>query len=210
MKNTGLIEVPMGITLRQIVFDIGGGIPDGRKAKAVQIGGPSGGCIPERLFDLSVDYESLSSAGATMGSGGIIVVDDGTCMVDLAKYFTNFLQCESCGKCLSCREGLKRIYEILTDIVEGKGREGDIELLEELAPVVKEASLCGLGQTAANPVLSTLRYFRDEYEAHIFEKKCPAKVCRALIKYSVVPDLCTGCGACAKVCQQEAIHGEPK
>ena len=210
VKNTGLIEVPMGITLRQIVFDIGGGIPNGRRAKAVQIGGPSGGCIPERLFDLPVDYESLSSAGATMGSGGIIVVDDSTCMVDLAKYFTNFLQCESCGKCLSCREGLKRIYEILTGVVEGKGREGDIELLEELAPVVKEASLCGLGQTAANPVLSTLRYFRDEYEAHIFEKKCPAKVCRALIKYSVTPDLCTGCGACAKVCQQEAIHGEPK
>ncbi len=210
VKNTGLVEVPMGITLRQIVFDIGGGIRDGRKAKAVQIGGPSGGCIPERLFDLPVDYESLSEAGATMGSGGIIVVDDSTCMVDLAKYFTNFLQCESCGKCATCRLGLKRIYDILSDIVEGRGKEGDIEQLETLAPLVKKGSLCGLGHTATNPVQSTLRYFRDEYEAHIFEKRCPAKVCRALIRYSVIPDLCTGCGACSKLCQEQAIHGEPK
>jgi NADH-quinone oxidoreductase subunit F len=181
INNTGLVEVPMGITLRDIVYGIGGGIPQDREFKAIQIGGPSGGCIPAKLLDLPVDYESLTGAGAMMGSGGMIVLDDKTCMVDLAKYFLNFLRDESCGKCLSCREGTQRMWEILKDITEGQAKEKDLALLEELAKVVKDASLCGLGQTAANPILSTLRYFRDEYEAHIKLKRCPAMVCKELV-----------------------------
>ena len=181
INNTGLVEVPMGITLRNIVYGIGGGIPQDREFKAIQIGGPSGGCIPAKLLDLPVDYESLTGAGAMMGSGGMIVLDEKTCMVDLAKYFLNFLRDESCGKCLSCREGTQRMWEILKDVTEGKAKEGDLVLLEELAKVVKDASLCGLGQTAANPVLSTLRYFRDEYEAHIKLKRCPAMVCKEIV-----------------------------
>ncbi len=207
INNTGLVEVPMGITLRDIVFGIGGGIPDGREFKGVQIGGPSGGCIPAKLMDLAVDYESLTEAGAMMGSGGMIVMDDKTCMVDVAKYFLNFLRDESCGKCVSCREGTQRMWEIVRDITEGKGKKGDLELLEELAWACKDASMCGLGQTAANPVLSTLRYFRDEYVAHIEKKHCPAGVCKSLIRYAVIPEKCTGCLACKNSCPQDAIRG---
>lgn len=210
INNTGLVEVPMGITLREIIFDIGGGIPGGRKFKAVQTGGPSGGCIPENLIDLPIDYESLTQAGSIMGSGGMIVMDDRTCMVDVARYFLNFLRDESCGKCISCREGTQRLWELVTDITEGKGTMDHLALLEELAMAVKEASLCGLGQTAPNPVLSTLRYFRDEYETHIKEKKCPAGVCKALIRYIIIADKCTGCLACLRVCPQGAISGELK
>jgi len=178
VKNTGLVEVPMGITLREIIFDIGGGSPKGKRIKAVQTGGPSGGCIPAELFDLPVDYESLTKAGSIMGSGGMIVMDEDTCMVDVAKYFTNFLQDESCGKCVTCREGTQRMHQILTDITEGRGKEEDLDLLEELGRVVKDASMCGLGQTAPNPVLATIRYFRDEYISHIKFKECPAGVCK--------------------------------
>ncbi|MGQ9578208.1 MAG: NADH-ubiquinone oxidoreductase-F iron-sulfur binding region domain-containing protein [Candidatus Aminicenantales bacterium] len=208
INNTGLVEVPMGITLREIIFDVGGGIPRGRKFKAVQTGGPSGGCLPEKLLDLPIDYESLTQAGSIMGSGGMIVMDDRTCMVDVARYFLNFLRDESCGKCISCREGTQRMWEIVTDIAEGKGTMEQLAVLEELAVAVKEASLCGLGQTAPNPVLSTLRYFRDEYIAHIEKKKCPAGVCKSLIRYSIVPEKCTGCLACLRVCPQGAITGE--
>jgi len=210
INNTGLVEVPMGMTLREIIFDIGGGIPAGREFKAVQTGGPSGGCIPKEKLDLPIDYESLTQAGSIMGSGGMIVMDDKTCMVDVAKYFLNFLRDESCGKCLSCREGTQRMWEIVKDISEGKGKEGDLELLEELAQATRDASMCGLGQTAANPVFSTIRYFRDEFEAHIKDKKCPAGVCLKLIQYSVIEEKCTGCLACLKVCPQEAISGELK
>ena len=210
VKNSGLVEVPMGITLRELVYDIGGGAPDGKKVKAVQIGGPSGGCIPEELFDLPIDYESLTEAGSMMGSGGVIVMDENTCMVDTAKYFMKFLKDESCGKCVSCREGTQRMYEILSDITEGKASEEDLQLLEELANVVKDASLCGLGQTAPNPVLTTLRYFREEYLAHIREKRCPAGVCKALIKYTIDPEKCTGCDACRINCPVGAITGKPK
>ncbi len=207
INNTGLVEVPMGITLRQIVYGIGGGIPDGRKFKAIQIGGPSGGCIPSRLLDLPVDYESLTQAGAMMGSGGMIVMDDKTCMVDVAKYFLNFLRDESCGKCVSCREGTQRMYEIVTRISQGKGTMKDLDLLIELAQTCKDASMCALGQTAANPVLSTLLYFRREFEAHILEKRCPAGVCQALISYIVLPDKCTGCLACKRACPNDCIRG---
>ncbi len=210
IKNTGLVEVPMGITLREIIYDIGGGIPNGKKFKAVQTGGPSGGCIPEELIDLRVDFEELTRVGSMMGSGGMIVMDEDTCMVDVAKYFLSFLEDESCGKCTSCREGIKRMLEILTSITEGKGKEGNIELLEELAVVVADTSLCALGGTAPNPVLSTIRYFRDEYEAHIRDKKCPAGVCRQLITYSIDEEACRGCLACKKLCPQEAITGERK
>ncbi len=210
INNTGLVEVPMGITLREIIFDIGGGIPAGRKFKAVQTGGPSGGCLPEKLIDLPIDYESLTQAGSIMGSGGMIVMDDRTCMVDVARYFLNFLRDESCGKCISCREGTQRLWELVTDITEGKGTMEQLAVLEELAVAVKEASLCGLGQTAPNPVLSTLRYFRDEYEAHIKDKRCPAGVCKALIHYSIIASKCTGCLACLRVCPQGAITGELK
>ncbi len=210
INNTGLVEVPMGLTLKEIIFDVGGGIPRGKEFKAVQTGGPSGGCIPKEKLDLPIDYESLTAAGSIMGSGGMIVMDENTCMVDVAKYFLNFLRDESCGKCLSCREGTQRMWEIVKDITEGQGKEGDIELLVTLARAVKDASLCGLGQTAANPVLSTVRYFREEYEAHIKDKKCPAGVCKDLIQYLILEEKCTGCLACLKICPQEAITGELK
>ncbi|MBN1368201.1 MAG: 4Fe-4S binding protein [Dehalococcoidales bacterium] len=205
INNTGLIEVPMGITLREIIYNIGGGITGGKKFKAVQTGGPSGGCIPEKLLDMKVDFDELAKVGSMMGSGAMIVMDEDNCMVDIAKYFISFLEEESCGKCTPCREGIKRMKEILTDITEGKGKEGDIELLEELAAGVKDASLCGLGQSAPNPVLSTIRYFRDEFEAHIKEKRCPAGVCRALIRYYIVAEKCVSCGKCVKTCPQNAI-----
>jgi NADH:ubiquinone oxidoreductase subunit F (NADH-binding)/NAD-dependent dihydropyrimidine dehydrogenase PreA subunit/(2Fe-2S) ferredoxin len=210
VNNTGLVEVPMGMTIREIVYDIGGGIPGGGALKAVQTGGPSGGCIPASLIDIAVDFDKLSEVGSIMGSGGMIVMDDTTCMVDIAKYFMNFLKDESCGKCTTCREGTRRMYEILDGITQGKGKESDIELLEELSWVMQEASLCALGQTAPNPVLSTLRYFRDEYEAHIKDKRCPAGVCKALITYRINADTCTACGMCRKVCPSDAITGEKK
>ncbi len=210
VNNTGLVEVPMGIALREIVYDIGGGIPGGKKFKAVQTGGPSGGCIPESLIDLPVDFDRLTEAGSMMGSGGMIVMDESTCMVDVAKYFMNFLKDESCGKCTSCREGTKRMHEILTEITEGRGTMEHIDLLEELGWVTAEASLCALGGTAPNPVLSTIRYFRDEYKEHIINKRCPAKVCRALLKYRILSDVCTMCGRCAKACPVEAISGKTK
>jgi NADH:ubiquinone oxidoreductase subunit F (NADH-binding) len=200
----------MGITLREIVYDIGAGIPGDKKFKAVQTGGPSGGCIPESLLDLPVDFDRLTEVGSMMGSGGMIVMDENTCMVDVAKYFINFLRDESCGKCTSCREGTQRMYEILSDITEGKGKRGDVELLEELGCVVAEASLCALGGTAPNPVLSTIQYFRDEYEAHIEEKQCPAGVCKALIQYTIEAELCTACGRCRKACPSNAISGAKK
>jgi NADH:ubiquinone oxidoreductase subunit F (NADH-binding)/(2Fe-2S) ferredoxin/NAD-dependent dihydropyrimidine dehydrogenase PreA subunit len=210
INNTGLVEVPMGVTLRHIIFDIGGGIPNGKQFKAVQTGGPSGGCIPEEMLDLSVDFDELSKVGSMMGSGGMIVMDEDTCMVDIARYFLNFLKEESCGKCVPCREGIARSLEILNRICEGRGRAGDIELLEELSETIQGFSLCALGRTAPNPVLSTLRYFRDEYEAHIHEGRCPAGVCKALIEYWIDPNLCTGCGACTRVCPQMSIDGEKK
>jgi NADH:ubiquinone oxidoreductase subunit F (NADH-binding)/(2Fe-2S) ferredoxin/NAD-dependent dihydropyrimidine dehydrogenase PreA subunit len=210
INNTGLVEVPMGITMREIIYDIGGGIPQGKKFKAVQTGGPSGGCIPKSLLDLPIDYESLTQAGSMMGSGGMIVMDEDTCMVDVARYFLNFTQEESCGKCPPCRMGTKHMVYILDRITSGKGKEGDIELLESIAKNVGLASLCGLGQTAPNPVLTTLRYFRDEYLAHIKEKRCPALVCKALISYFIDPQLCGGCTVCAKNCPSNAISGEPK
>jgi len=210
INNTGLVEVPMGMKLREIVYDIGGGIPDGKKFKAVQTGGPSGGCIPEKLMKLPIDFDRLAEAGSMMGSGGMIVMDDETCMVDVAKYFLNFLQEESCGKCVPCREGVLRMSEILDDITKGDGKEGDIELLEELAGVIKDTALCALGGTAPNPVLSTIKYFRDEYEAHIKDKKCPAGVCKDLIDYSINVKNCTGCTLCALQCPQKAITGKKK
>jgi NADH-quinone oxidoreductase subunit F len=210
VNNTGLVEVPMGISLREIVYEMGGGIPGGKKFKAVQTGGPSGGCIPESLIDLPVDFDRLTEVGSMMGSGGMIVMDESTCMVDVAKYFTNFLKDESCGKCTSCREGTKRMHEILTEITEGRGTLEHVDLLEELGWVTAETSLCGLGQTAPNPVLSTIRYFRDEYREHIINKRCPAKVCRALIEYRILSNVCTRCGRCAKVCPEKAITGKRK
>ena len=210
VNNTGLVEVPMGITIKEIIFEIGGGIVGGKEFKGVQIGGPSGGCIPASLMDTPVDYESLIQAGAMMGSGGLVVMDETTCMVDLARFFLNFTQSESCGKCTPCREGTKRMLEILTRICNGEGVPEDIETLERLGRVIKSTALCGLGNTAPNPVLSTLRYFRDEYEAHIFDKRCPAHVCSALLVYSIVKEKCIGCGRCVKVCPAGAISGEKK
>jgi NADH-quinone oxidoreductase subunit F len=206
----GLVEVPMGITIREIVGDIGDGSSTNRRIKAVQIGGPSGGCLPAHLFDTPIDYESLQERGAIMGSGGMVVLDESSCMVDLAKYFLAFTQNESCGKCTFCRIGTKRMLEILERICSGKGRMEDLNLLEELCSKVAVASLCGLGQTAPNPVLTTLRYFRDEYEAHIRDKRCPAGKCKALIRYEIVDSRCTGCGACARICPAGAINGERK
>jgi NADH:ubiquinone oxidoreductase subunit F (NADH-binding)/(2Fe-2S) ferredoxin/Pyruvate/2-oxoacid:ferredoxin oxidoreductase delta subunit len=210
VKNTGLIEVPFGITLKEIIFDIGGGIEGGRMFKAVQTGGPSGGCIPATFLNLEVDYESLAQVGSIVGSGGMVVLDDTDCMVNTAKFFLEFTQAESCGKCTPCRVGTNRLLEILGRIASGKGREGDIELLEELSHYIKTASLCGLGMTAPNPVLSTIRYFRDEYEAHINDKRCPAAVCKDLITYSILEEVCTGCGACKRVCPADAIRGTRK
>lgn len=208
LNHTGLIEVPLGITLREIIYDVGEGIKDGKAFKAVQIGGPMGGCVPAEYLDLPLDYESLAQAGTIMGSGGMIVLDEDTCMVDVARYFMEFTQDESCGKCTPCRVGTRRILEILTRICDGKGQDGDIELLESLCQEIRTNSLCGLGQGAPNPVVSTLRYFREEYEAHIYEKRCPAKVCRSLIRYEILADACTGCTVCARNCPVNAISGE--
>jgi len=209
--NTGLTEVPMGTTLRQVIFDIGGGVPGGKKFKAVQIGGPSGGCLPEEALDLPIDFDSLTQAGAMMGSGGMVVLDEDDCMVDIARYFLEFTQRESCGKCTPCRLGTKQMLEMLVDITQGRGQEGDIELLEELAQDVKAASLCALGRTAPNPVLTTLRYFRDEYEAHIKEKRCPALKCSALIAYYILPERCErSCDACVGSCTVEAISADER
>ncbi len=210
VRNTGLVEVPMGTTLREIVYDIGGGIPDDKEFKAVQTGGPSGGCIPKDEMDLIVDYESLTKAGAIMGSGGMIVMDETTCMVDVAKYFLTFLQDESCGKCVPCREGIQRLLEIVTEITDGTCKENKLELLKELSIVVKDTSMCGLGQTAPNPVLSTLKYFMDEYIDHIDNKKCSAGVCKALITFEISPEECTGCGLCKRACPENAIEGKIK
>ena len=210
INNNGLAEVPMGTTIREIVFDIGGGLPDGKEFKAVQTGGPSGGCIPAQCLDTPVDYESLAQLGTIMGSGGFVVMDQNTCMVDLAKFFLEFVQSESCGKCAPCRIGTRRMLEILDRITKGEGKEGDIETLEELGHSIKETALCGLGQTAPNPVLSTIRFFRDEYEAHINEKRCPAGVCQALLSYRINPDKCKGCSLCAKNCPVNAISGEAR
>ena len=208
IKNTGLVEIPMGTTLREIIYDIGGGCPNGKKFKAAQTGGPSGGCIPASLLDTPIDYDNLLAIGSMMGSGGMIVMDEDNCMVDIARFFLDFTVDESCGKCPPCRIGTRRMLEILERITEGKGEDGDIEKLETLAKNIKASALCGLGQTAPNPVLSTLRYFRDEYEAHIYEKRCPAGHCRKLLRYTIDPAVCKGCSLCSKVCPVGAISGE--
>ncbi len=210
INNTGLVEVPMGATLEEIVYDIGGGIPGGKACKAAQLGGPSGGCIPREHFDVPIDYESLLELGSMMGSGGMVVCDEDTCMVEFARFFMNFVQEESCGKCVPCRLGTKAMLEVLTRITEGKGQEDDIEYLLELGEQIRESSLCGLGQTAPNPVLSTIRYFRDEYEAHIQDGCCPARVCKSLIQYWIEGEECTGCGRCLRICPVEAISGAKK
>ncbi|MBA7649107.1 NADP-reducing hydrogenase subunit HndC [subsurface metagenome] len=210
INNTGLVEVPMGITLREMIYDIGGGIPNGKQFKAVQTGGPSGGCIPEQYLDTPVDYDELTKLGSMMGSGGMIVMDEETCIVDIAKYFIEFLKGESCGKCVPCREGLTRMSEVLSNITQGKGAREDLDVLEDLAEILRGGSLCALGQTAANPVLTTLRYFRDEYIAHIDEKRCPAGVCRELIQYSIDPERCEGCLRCLRACPTGAISGEKR
>ncbi len=210
INNTGLVEVPMGITLRELIYDIGGGIPNGKKFKAVQTGGPSGGCIPEQYLDTPIDFDELTKLGSMMGSGGIIVMDEDTCMVDIAKYFIEFLKGESCGKCIPCREGLVRMSEILSNITQGKGKREDLDLLDDLAEILADGALCALGTSAANPVLTTLRYFRDEYIAHIDEKRCPASACRELIQYSIDPDKCPGCLRCLRACSTGAISGEKR
>jgi len=210
IKNTGLVEVPMGITLREIIFGIGGGILHGRKFKAAQIGGPSGGCLTEEHLDMPIDFDSLQSAGAMVGSGGLVGLDDKTCMVEIARYFMHFTQDESCGKCIPCRIGTKQMLEIMERIVHGKGELKDIDTLQELGNVVKNTSLCGLGKTAPNPILTTIRYFRDEYIAHIVDKKCPAGECEALIEYHIDAEKCKGCTKCLRVCPNEAIVGAVK
>lgn len=210
IRKGGLVEIPMGKTLRDVIYGIGGGIRDDKEFKAVQMGGPSGGCIPKELLDTVIDYKALGATGAIMGSGGMVVMDESTCMVGMAKFFLDFTALESCGKCVHCRIGTRRMQEILTRIVKGEGKEGDIELLEELCEAVKDGALCGLGQTAPNPVLTTIRYFRNEYEAHINDKKCPAKECVDLLTYSIVADKCKGCTLCAKKCPAKAISGEVK
>jgi NADH:ubiquinone oxidoreductase subunit F (NADH-binding)/Pyruvate/2-oxoacid:ferredoxin oxidoreductase delta subunit len=210
VANTGLVEVPLGLTLREMIEGIGGGGLDGKVVKAVQTGGPSGGCLPARLFHLPIDYETLTEAGSIMGSGGMVVMDEDTCMVDVARYFLTFTMDESCGKCTPCREGTRTMHGILTRITEGEGTAADLDLLAEVATWVKTASLCGLGQTAPNPVLTTLRYFHDEYKAHVVERRCPAGVCRALIELRILPELCTGCGLCLRECPTGAIAGEKK
>ncbi len=208
VKRSGLVEVPMGITINEIVYDVCGGIVDDKKFKAVQMGGPSGGCIPASLGDTPIDYQRINETGAIMGSGGMVVVDEDTCMVELARFFLEFTQKESCGRCTSCRVGTLRMLEILERIVAGDGKEGDIEELESLSTQIKSTSQCGLGQTAPNPVLTTIRYFRDEYEAHIKDKRCPAHSCPLLVDYVIKEDLCTGCQACVKVCDVNAIAGD--
>ena len=210
IRRGGLVEIPMGQTLRHVIFDIGGGIRDGKQFKAVQLGGPSGGCIPEQLLDTQIDYKALTATGAIMGSGGMVVMDESTCMVGMARFFLEFTTRESCGKCVHCRLGTRRMLDVLIRITEGEGQPGDIELLEELCAAVKDGALCGLGQTAPNPVQTTIRYFRDEYEAHINDKKCPAKECAALLRYSIDPDKCKGCTACARKCPAGAIAGQLK
>ncbi|MCL1790125.1 MAG: NADH-quinone oxidoreductase subunit NuoF [Peptococcaceae bacterium] len=210
IKNIGLIEVPMGTTLRTIIEDIGGGIPDGKRYKAAQTGGPSGGCIPTDMLDIAIDYDNLLAVGSMMGSGGLIVMDEDNCMVDIARFFLEFTQDESCGKCTPCRIGTKRMLEILDKITSGQGEADDIQQLESLATTIKSASICGLGQTAPNPVLSTLKYFRSEYEAHIYAKQCPAHACQNMLSYSIITDKCTGCSACARVCPNTAISGKAK
>ncbi len=210
VNNIGLVEVPMGTPLRDIIYDIGGGIPNKRKFKGVQLGGPSGGCVPEQFLDIPVDFANIARVGAIMGSGGMIVMDDRTCMVDMARFFMDFIQDESCGKCTPCREGTRRMLEILKRIVAGEGRHGDIEELEDLSEMIRDSALCGLGQTGPNPILSTLKYFRHEYEAHIYEKRCPAKRCMALIKFEVNVEKCKMCGACFKNCPSGAIKWEKK
>ncbi|MGI6084644.1 MAG: NADH-quinone oxidoreductase subunit NuoF [Acetivibrionales bacterium] len=210
INNTGLVEIPMGTTLREVIYDIGGGIPKNKKFKAAQTGGPSGGCIPAAHIDTPIDYDNLIALGSMMGSGGLIVMDEDNCMVDIAKFFLEFTVDESCGKCPPCRIGTKRMYEILERITSGKGEEGDIAKLEILAESIKQGALCGLGQTAPNPVLSTLKYFRDEYEAHVKEHRCPAGVCKAMLKFTIIPEKCKGCGLCARKCPVNAISGEIK
>jgi len=210
VKNTGLVEIPMGMTLREVVFEIGGGILEDKEFKAVQAGGPSGGCIPAKYLDEPIDYERLTELGSIMGSGGLVVLDETTCMVDLAKYFLSFTQDESCGKCIPCRIGTKQILTILENITEGRGKQGDIELLEELGNSIKKGSLCGLGQTAPNPVLTTIKYFREEYEAHVKDNRCPAKVCGGMYSFEIMEDVCNACGACRKVCPSDAIEGKKK
>jgi len=208
--NTGIVEVPMGMTLRKLIYEIGGGITDGKNFKAAQMGGPSGGCITEKNLDTSVDYESLTALGAIMGSGGLIVMSEDTCMVDTARFFMQFIQDESCGKCTPCRIGTKRMLEILERITEGKGKLEDLDTLTELSNTIKDTAMCGLGQTAPNPVLSTLANFRDEYEAHITGKTCPAHVCAALAHYYIVPEKCKGCTLCARNCPVQCISGKVK
>ncbi|MBR4726768.1 MAG: 4Fe-4S binding protein, partial [Clostridia bacterium] len=210
ISNTGLVEIPMGTTLREIIEDIGGGVPNGKKFKAAQTGGPSGGCIPASLIDTEIDYDNLTAIGCMMGSGGLIVMDEDNCMVDIAKFFLNFTVDESCGKCAPCRIGTKRMMEILEKITSGNGTLEDLDRLEELASYIKANSLCGLGQTAPNPVLATLKFFRDEYVAHVVDKKCPAGVCKSLLQYSIDPAKCKGCTACARKCPVNAISGTVK
>ena len=210
IKHTGLVEIPMGTTLREIIEEIGGGIPNGKRFKAAQTGGPSGGCIPAELIDTPIDYDNLISIGCMMGSGGLIVMDEDTCMVDIAKFFLEFTVDESCGKCTPCRVGTKRLHEKLEKITSGNGTMQDLDELEQLCYYIKENSLCGLGQTAPNPVLSTLRFFKDEYIAHVRDKKCPAHVCKSLMSYEIIADKCRGCTACKRACPVNAISGEVK